>query len=583
MTRRPTWLSAAAVGGAIALMSMSAAPVFAQDGPGEMPAGGWTVYPNYGEVDCEAGTFNGDEYGGQVKKIEAIDDMTVVFDLCAPDPAFLSKIAFSAFGINDADYLAANSENRNILTQPNGTGPYVLDEWREGEEMIFAANPNYWGEAPLTETAVLRWSSEPGQKLIELQSRTVDGIDNPSPDDIPLIESDDGLQVIPREGINVFYLGMNNTIPPFDNPKVREAFAIGIDRDRILNTFYPEGSERADWFTPCQIEFGCEGEAWPEYDPEAAVAMLNEALIEDGFVDADGNAQFPAAAAQIHLRVVDRTYLPFPEQVGLDVQDQLKDTFGILASVVVSDSAVFIPAANAGDLPGFHLLGWNADYPDATNFLDYHFGAGAQPQFGEGWPDIHEALTRGATSAVPEVRQQAYTDANNAIRTNIPMIPVARGASSTAWAADVEGAHSSPLSNELFYVIGGGADGVLVFMQNDQPISLYCMDESDGETLRACEQLHESLYAYEIAGVTPVPSLATECTANDDGTQWTCALREGVTFHDGSTFEAADVVTSYAAQWDTTNPLHVGNSGQYSYFSGLWGGFLNPAAAGTAQ
>lgn len=580
MSRRPTWSTAIAIGGLVATMALSA-PAYAADAtPAMPPEGGYTLYPDYAEVDCETGMFNGHDYAGSVREIAAVDDHTVVFRMCQSDPTFIPKIAFSAFGINDADYLAAHSADRSILTQPNGTGPYVLDEWREGQEIIFSANPNYWGPAPLAETVVLRWSSKSGAKLNELNAGTVDGIDNPSPDDIELLESDPSVTVIPRKALNVFYVGMNNTIEPFDNPKVRQAFAMGIDRQRIVDTFYPEGSNVADHFTPCSIEFGCEGEPWYAYDPVAAKALLDEALIEDGYVDADGNPVFPVAASQIHLRVVDRTYLPFPEQVGLDIQDQLKTTFGILASIVISDSAVFIPAANAGNLPGFHLLGWNGDYPDATNFLDYHFGAGAQPQFGQGWPGIHEALATGATSPNPEVRQKAYETANNLLREHIPMIPVAQGASSTAWAADIEGAHSSPLSNELFYVIGGGADGVLVFMQNDQPISLYCMDESDGESLRACEQVTESLYAYEIGGTDAVPSLAEECVPNDDQTEWTCTLRQGVTFHDGSAFTAHDVVTAYAVMWDAANPLHVGNSGQFSYFSALWGGFLNPPADG---
>jgi len=147
MTRRPTWLSAAAVGGAIALMSMSAAPVFAQDGPGEMPAGGWTSYPDYGTVDCEAGTFNDQPYGGQIASIEAVDDLTVQFNLCRPDASFLQKIAFSAFPINDADYLAANMADGTIVDNPNGTGPYSLGEWRRGSEVIFNANPDDRGPA----------------------------------------------------------------------------------------------------------------------------------------------------------------------------------------------------------------------------------------------------------------------------------------------------------------------------------------------------------------------------------------------------------------------------------------------------
>jgi ABC-type transport system substrate-binding protein len=566
MTRRPTWLSAAAIGGSIALLAVSAAPVFAQDDA--MPEGGWTSYPTAGEVDCEAGTFNDQEYTGQLQSIEAPDDTTVVFNLCQPDPAFLSKIAFSAFAINDADYLNANAASGALVDQPNGTGPYTLGEWRRGSEIIYQAFPDYWGDPVLSDTVVLRWSSEPGQKLIELQSGTVDGIAEPSGDDLESIEADPNLKIEPREGLNVFYVGMNNTYPPFNNQKVRQAIAQGIDRDRIVNTFYPEGSNVAGHFTPCSIEFACEGEAWYDFDPEAAQALLAEGLAEEGM---DAMPEIP-----ISLRVVDRVYLPFPEQVAVDIQDQLQENLGITATIDVQESGTFIDNSDAGNLSGLHLLGWGADYPDPTNFLDYHFGRGASDQFGEGYEDIWEALDRGASSADPEVRAQAYADANAAIKANIPMVPIASGGSATAWTADIEGAHSSPLTNEEFKVVGPGADDQLVFMQSAEPIGLFCPDESDGESLRACEQIHESLYGFEIAGTAPEPKLATECAPNEDLTQWTCTLQEGVTFHDGSTLEAADVVTSYAVSWDAANPLHVGRDGNFTYFPGLWGGFLNP-------
>jgi len=567
MTRRPTWLSAAAIGGAIALLAVSAAPVFAQAAPEAPPEGGYTSYPNYGDgVDCEAGTFNGAPYGGQLKSIEATDDMTVVFTVCNPDPAFLSKIAFTAFGINDADYLAAHASDGTLVDTPNGTGPYTLAEWRRGQELIYTANPDYWGEAPLSDTVVLRWSSEPGQKLIELQSGTIDGYDNPSVDDLDALVADPAFEVIPRSALNVFYIGMNNSHPPFGNQKIRQAFAQGIDRAQIVNDFYSDESQVSPWFTPCQIEFGCEGEAWYDFDPEAARALLAEGLAEEGL---DAFPEIP-----ISLRVVDRGYLPFPEQVAVNIQDQLANNLGITAVIDAQESGTFLDNSDSGLLPGLHLLGWGADYPDPTNFLDFHFGPGATEQFGAGHEDIWEALGRGATSPDPAVRQQAYTDANNAIKANIPMIPVANGGSATAWVAGIEGAHSSPLTNEEFRVIDGGDDGTLVFMQSAEPIGLFCPDETDGESLRACEQVTEALYGYEIAGTAAQPRLATECTPNEDATVWTCTLREGITFHDGSTFEAADVVTSYAASWDAANPLHVGRDGNFAYFPALWGGLL---------
>ncbi len=571
MTRRPTWASAAAIGGAVALMAMSAAPVFAQSAPAAPDAGGYAVYPNYADVDCEAGTFNGVEYTGNLAKIEAVDEGTVSFTLCNPDPAFLPKLAFSPFAINDADYLIENVPDQSIVDNPNGTGPFVLEEWRRGDEVIFAANPDYWGEPPMNQRTVLRWSSEPGQKLIELQSGTVDGIDNPSVDDLDAIEADPALAVLPRENLNIFYVGMNNAFPPFDNEKVRQAISMGIDKERIVNQFYAPGSAVAEYFTPCSIPFACEGDGFPAFDPEGAQALLAEGLAEAG-LDA-----FPEVP--ISLRVVDRAYLPFPEQVAVDLQDQLQQNLGITTTIDVQESGTFIDNSDAGNLPGFHLLGWNADYPDPTNFLDYHFGSGASAQFGEGFADIQAALTAGGTTADEAARAAAYAEANTLLAQHVPMVPIAIGGSSTAWRADVEGAHSSPLGNEEFAAVGPGADDTLVFMQNGEPIGMYCADESDGESLRACEQIMEPLYAFETGGSATEPRLAQECTANEDLTVWTCTLQEGVSFHNGAALDSNDVVTSYAVQWDAANPLHIGRDGSFTYFPALWGGFLNPPAS----
>lgn len=157
------------------------------------------------------------------------------------------------------------------------------------------------------------------------------------------------------------------------------------------------------------------------------------------------------------------------------------------------------------------------------------------------------------------------------------MVPIANGGNGVAYQATVQNPHVSPLTSEIFARMDSGKD-TFVWMQNAEPISLYCADETDGESLRACEQVTEGLMAYEIGGTGVEPALATSCDANEDLTVWTCNLREGVTFHDGSTLDANDVVMTYAIQWDAAHPLHVGNTGAFTYWSGLWGGFLNAPA-----
>jgi len=526
-----------------------------------------TSYPTAAEVDCAGKTYNGNPYTGMVKSIKAIDALTVEFTLCASDPAFLSKVAFSPFAINDTAYLEKAAADGSIVRTPNGTGPYKLKEWVQGDHITLEANPTFWGEAPKVNEVIFRWSTEAAQRLVELQSGNADGIDNPGPTDFDTINNDPNLKLYPREGLNVFYVGMNNTYPPFDNVKVRQAIGMAIDRQRIVDNFMPPGSEVATHFTPCSIPNGCTGDEWYAFDVAAAKALLAEAGFPDGF------------KTTIHLRDVVRGYLAQPVIVAQDIQAQLKANLNIDATIDVQESGTYIDNADGGKLDGIHLLGWVADYPDVTNFLDYHFGAGSSQQFGDKYPDIVSALQDGAKGASDAVREPSYVTANNAIKANVPMVPISHAGSGTAFKADVEGAHSSPLTSEMFSVMKPGDRTQLVWIQNGEPAGIYCADESDGEALRVCEQITEALYGFEVGGTAAIPVLATACTPNADLSVWTCALRENVVYQDGATFDANDVVLSYAVQWDAQHPLHKGRDGSFTYFPSLWGGFLNPPPA----
>jgi ABC-type transport system substrate-binding protein len=505
--------------------------------------------------------------GSTIAEVAAVDAYTVQFTSCTPDPAFLSKIAFSVFGIYPREWLESTTAPGARLDRPIGTGPYVVGDWVRGESLTYQANPDYWGDAAEAETLVFRWGTESAARLLELQAGTVDGINYVAPTDFETVEGDANLQLQIRPALNVFYIGMNNTYPPFDNVKVRQAVAMGIDRQRIVDTFYPAGSEAASHFTPCTIPNGCVGDSWYDFDAEAARALLAEAGFPDGF------------ATKLYYRDVVRGYLPQVAQVATEIQAQLKDNLNIDATIEVQESGTFIANANEGALDGFHLLGWTGDYPHITNFLDFHF-AGTKQQFGDPFPEIYETLAEAAQIADPADAESLYVTANNNIRELVPMVPVAHGGSAAAYKADVTNPQASPLGDELFYVMDPGGRDTLVWMQAAEPISLFCQDETDGESLSACEQTIEALYGFEINGTAVHPVLAESCEANEDLTVWTCILRQGVKFHDGSDFDANDVVATFSAGLDLNSPLHVGNTGAFEYWITLWGNLIGAPPPG---
>jgi peptide/nickel transport system substrate-binding protein len=507
------------------------------------------------------------DYGGNFKAMEAVDAYTVKFTFCKPDPALPSKAAFSVFGIQSQATLDAAGGDSAKLSDPanvNGTGPYIVKEWAKGDHITFEANPNYWGPKAKTKTVIFKWSKEGAQRLLELQSGTVDSIENVAPEDFDTIQNDPKLKLYPVPALNIFYLGMNDTIKPFDNEKVRQAIAMGIDKKRLVDNFYPVGSSVAEQFAPPALLPGFsttgDGAKWYTYDPTAAKKLLADAGFPDGF------------ETTLAYRDVVRGYLPLPAKVAQDLQAQLAD-IGVKVTINVEESGAFLASVADGKEPMF-MLGWGADYPDATDFYDFHFVGGSK-NFGEPFPDLKAAINKAAALSDPAERQKVYDVVNALVKQHVPMVPVAHGGSGHAAKANLDGFATSAISLQNFYVMSNGTDQI-VWMQGAEPISLNCADETDGETINACLNTFDGLLAYKIGGVEVVPALAEKYEPNADLTEWTFHLRQGVKFQNGAALTANDVVATYDMMWDAKSPNHKGNTGVFEYFATFYGGFLNP-------
>lgn len=112
------------------------------------------------------------------------------------------------------------------------------------------------------------------------------------------------------------------------------------------------------------------------------------------------------------------------------------------------------------------------------------------------------------------------------------------------------------------FIFGRGGDSV----QLDPAIV------TDGESFRVTGQCLEPLYQYEPGTTKPIPALAESCTPNEDATVWTCNLRKGVKFHDGTDFNADAVIYNFERWRFTTNPHHYASQ-VFEYYEAMWGGF----------
>ena len=494
-------------------------------------------------------------YGGNVKSVEAVDRYSVKFSFCNPEPAFIAKIAsVEAFDIYDQGYLQETGGDAVAMNEnPVGTGAYMVSEWVRGDHITLVPNPNYFGEKPANSTFIFKWNKEAAARLLDLQAGNVSGIAEVTSDDLPTIQADPNLALYPRKVNNFLYLGINNTMPPFDNEKVRQAFAMLVDKQRIVDDFYAPGSVPATQFVPSGVKPGyTDGFVDTTYDVAKAVEMLKA----EGF---DFNKEYTLSYAERT-----RPYFPQPTKIAQAVQAQLAEA-GIKVKLEMEEWATYLPAVRAGQKELF-FLGWSEDYPDATNWYDV-FLTGTSDSFGKPFPDIVEPIQKAARSGDPVARQALYDEVNKLYAQHVPTIVIAHGTTNLAFLASVGNVVLGPY-NENFPQMTT-ADGTLVFSQDGEPVSLMCSDETDGSSFRVCNQIFSKLYTFDWGTATPKPDLAESCTGNADATEWTCTLKQGVLFSNGATFDANDVVATMSAGLDYNSQYRKGNTGVYQYFLDL--------------
>jgi peptide/nickel transport system substrate-binding protein len=497
------------------------------------------------------------DYGGTLKSIESLDEFTVKFTFCGPEPAFLPKIAsVEAFDIYDSGNLEDIGDDAvQMNDNPVGTGPYVVQEWVRGDHITLVPNPNYFGDQPANTTLIFKWNKESAARLLDLQAGNVSGISEVTADDIPTIQADPNLTLYPRVVNNFLYMGINNTKPPFDNEQVRQAFAMAIDKQRIVDNFYAPGSIAATQFVPPGVKPGfTDGYVGTTYDPEKAKQMLTDA----GF---DFNQEYVLSYAERT-----RPYFPQPDKIAQDVQAQFAE-IGVKMTLEKEEWATYLPATRAGEKTLF-FLGWSEDYPDATNWYDV-FLTGSSMSFGNAFPDIVDLIQKAAKLSDPAERQKLYDQVNVLYDQHVPTVVIAHGTTNLAFLASVENVVLGPY-NENFRQMQT-ADGTVVFSQDGEPVSLMCADETDGNSFRVCKEIFSKLYTFEFGTANYVPELAESCTGNADASEWTCTLKQGIKFSNGASLDANDVVTSFSIGWDAANPLRKGNTGSFQYFKDFFG------------
>ena len=161
-----------------------------------------------------------------------------------------------------------------------GTGPFKIDRYVDGQVMELVPFEDYWGGAPKLDRLILRPMPEPATRLAALQSGEVDWAEVPPPDSIELLEAG-GYNILLKGYPHIIIYALNLYRAPFDDVRVRQAVAYGIDREGMMSIINNVGIPADQYFY--------EGHPWRDesfegytYDPERAKELLAEAGYADG-------------------------------------------------------------------------------------------------------------------------------------------------------------------------------------------------------------------------------------------------------------------------------------------------------------
>jgi peptide/nickel transport system substrate-binding protein len=393
-----------------------------------------------GDFEYYAAMFGGfkGSAGAIIKDVKKVDDFTVEFDLAHPFAPFLPDLAMSTFAIASPKDIQDN--NGDIKDHPVGTGPFDFVSWQPNDKITLKKNPGYWQkDLPHLDQVIYQVIQDNKARLNALQSGQLDVMDGLNPSDVSVVNSDPTLQVLNRPSNNVGYLAFNTQKKPFDDPRVRQAINMVVDKKALIDAFYSGQAVPAATALPPTM-WGNDNsiQSYP-LDINKAKQLLADAGYKNGF------------STELWAMPVARPYMPQPEKIAAALQADLKQ-ININAKVVTYDWATYLKKTANGDHT-MALLGWTGDNGDPDDFLyvlldSDNAKAPAQNISFYKNPAVHKLLIQAQQETDQSKRTALYQEAEQLIHKDAPWVPLVHSTPPMAATKKVTGLVPDPSGTE---------------------------------------------------------------------------------------------------------------------------------------
>jgi peptide/nickel transport system substrate-binding protein len=172
-----------------------------------------------------------------VDRVEAPDPLSVAFHTKKPDPLLPARLAFFGGQIMPKRYFEAVGPEQ-FNARPVGSGPVRYVSWAKDDRLVLEAFADYWGGKPDYQRVIFRPIPEVGPRIAALMAGEVDIIFRIPPDHVDRIARHPTTKVEEALFAGLYTLTVNSRRPPLDNPKVKQALSLAIDREAIVKELW---------------------------------------------------------------------------------------------------------------------------------------------------------------------------------------------------------------------------------------------------------------------------------------------------------------------------------------------------------
>lgn len=372
-----------------------------------------------------------------ISDVKRINGYRVEIVLNRPDSSFLANLATDFAVILSEEYaqqLLAQERPGRLDLYPVGTGPFKFVDYKKDRFIRFARHEGYWRHQQAPETLIYDITQSSSLRVAKLMTGECDAIAFPANSELSIIRQRKDLRLDDRPGLNVGFWAFNTLKAPFDNPEIRRALAMAIDKNSLLEAIYFDSAIAAKSLLPPSSWAYQADVADTGYNPVLARELLRENGIEAGF------------EMTIWAMPVERAYNPNARKMAELMQNYLQQV-GVEARIVSYEWSTFRQRLNQG-LHDSVLIGWSADNGDPDNFYRplltcsaISSGTNRARWCSEEYDElINSALLISDT----EQRRNFYHQANQLIAEQMPLVPIAHANRYQAYRADLSGLIINP-------------------------------------------------------------------------------------------------------------------------------------------